>query len=177
MSRPLRMIYTRMYMKLSGFLILLAALAVTSTHRTLHAEEIDEKNYELQQGSSEFEAESNEVQSKMSQGAQRGIASESPQEKAQVLEFDKVNEKEARQSKKELFYKCVKGRELRWMRLYYMKNRKCKTVYSKEGSAKEMSTAYSYDSCEAVVSNIRKNLETAGYNCEEKILLGSLELK
>lgn len=80
-------------------------------------------------------------------------------------------------SKKELFYKCGKGNEVRWMRLYYLKNGKCKTVYSKEGDAKEVSTAYSYETCENVLNNIKKNLENGGYTCEEKILMGSLELE
>lgn len=79
--------------------------------------------------------------------------------------------------KKEVFYKCTRGKELRWMRLYYQKNGKCKTVYSKGGDAKEVSTAVGYDKCEEVMNNIKKNLEAGAYVCEEKVLMGALELE
>jgi hypothetical protein len=79
--------------------------------------------------------------------------------------------------KKEVFYKCTRGKELRWMRLYYQKNGKCKTVYSKGGDAKEVSAAVGYDKCEEVMNNIKKNLEAGAYVCEEKVLMGALELE
>jgi hypothetical protein len=78
--------------------------------------------------------------------------------------------------KKELFYKCVRGKELRWMRLNYLKNGKCKTVYSKEGNAKEVSKEVDHETCETILKNIKKNLESGGYSCEEKILMGALDL-
>jgi hypothetical protein len=80
-------------------------------------------------------------------------------------------------TKKEVFYKCTRGNELRWMRLYYQKNGKCKTVYSKGGDAKEVSTATGYKKCEDVLNNIKKNLEAGAYVCEEKVLMGALELE
>lgn len=80
-------------------------------------------------------------------------------------------------TKKEVFYKCTRGKELRWMRLYYQKNGKCKTVYSKGGDAREVSTAVGYETCENVLNNIKKNLEDGSYVCEEKVLMGSLELE
>lgn len=81
------------------------------------------------------------------------------------------------QTKKEVFYKCTRGKELRWMRLYYQKNGLCKTVYSKGGDAKEVSTAVGYETCENVLNNIKKNLEAGNYVCEEKVLMGSLEIE
>ena len=80
-------------------------------------------------------------------------------------------------TKKEVFYKCTRGKELRWMRLFYQKNGKCKTVYSKGGDAREVSTAVGYETCENVLNNIKKNLEDGAYVCEEKVLMGSLELE
>lgn len=80
-------------------------------------------------------------------------------------------------TKKEVFYKCTREKELRWIRLYYQKNGKCKTVYSKGGDAKEVSEASSYETCESVLNNIKKNLQDASYSCEEKILMGALELE
>lgn len=83
----------------------------------------------------------------------------------------------ASKTKKEVFYKCTRGKEMRWMRLYYQGNGKCKTVYSKGGDAKEVSTSTNYETCENVLNNIRKNLEEGAYSCEEKILMGALELE
>ena len=85
---------------------------------------------------------------------------------------------EAKKSKikKELFYKCVLGNELRWMRLNYLKNGHCQTTYSREGKAKDVSKAESYELCENVLKNIKLNLEKGGYVCEEKILMGNLNL-
>ena len=80
-------------------------------------------------------------------------------------------------TKKEVFYKCTRGNELRWMRLYYQKNGKCKTVYSKGGDAREVSTAVGYETCENVLNNIKKNLEDGAYVCEEKVLMGALEIE
>lgn len=80
-------------------------------------------------------------------------------------------------TKKEVFYKCTRGKELRWMRLYYQKNGKCKTVYSKGGDAKEVSSSVGYEACENVLNNIKRNLEAGAYVCEEKILMGSLEIE
>ena len=80
-------------------------------------------------------------------------------------------------TKKEVFYKCTRDKELRWMRLYYHKDGKCKTVYSKGGDAKEVSTGANYETCEGVLNNIKKNLEDGAYVCEEKILMGALEIE
>ena len=66
---------------------------------------------------------------------------------------------------------------MRWMRLYYQKNGRCKTVYSKGGDAKDVSTGLSYEICENVLNNIKKNLEQGSYVCEEKVLVGALELE
>lgn len=78
---------------------------------------------------------------------------------------------------KEIFYKCMKSREMRWMRIYYQKNGKCKTVYSKTGNAQEVAQGYSYTSCEDILNGIKKNLESGGFSCEEKILMGALNLE
>lgn len=80
-------------------------------------------------------------------------------------------------TKKEVFFKCTRGKELRWMRLYYQKNGRCKTVYSKGGDAKEVSTGLNYETCENVLNNIKKNLEAGSYICEEKVLIGALEIE
>lgn len=95
-----------------------------------------------------------------------------------VLESVPDNKPEKKTNiKKELFYKCVRGKEMRWMRLNYLKNGKCKTTYSREGDAKDVSQAEVYETCESVLNNIKKNLESGGYICEEKILMGTLNLE
>ena len=108
--------------------------------------------------------------------ADEGISHEEISSPSREIASEPVDSNSKKMSKKELFYKCGKGHEVRWMRLYYLKNGKCKTVYSKEGDAKEVSMAYSYATCENVLNNIKKNLENGGYTCEEKVLMGSLEL-
>lgn len=81
------------------------------------------------------------------------------------------------ETKKETFYKCTKGEEIRWIRLYKEANGKCKTVYSKNGNAEDVSEAKSYSWCEEVLNNVKKNLEKGGYSCEERALVGSLDLE
>lgn len=160
-------------MKLKGFFVFVAVMFVTFSQIMVHSEEVQ---HDLPVGQPYSEEEAEVLQTRISNGPTRNISSEEP-DKTQVLEVnEKILKKEPKQSRKELFYKCQKNREVRWIRLYYMKNGRCRTVYSKEGDAKEMSTAYSYESCESVVNNIKKNLENASYVCEEKVLMGSLEL-
>ena len=78
---------------------------------------------------------------------------------------------------KETFYKCIKGDQIRWIRLFREANGKCKTVYSKNGVAEDVSEAKSYSWCEEVLNNVKKNLEKGGYSCEERTLVGSIELE
>jgi hypothetical protein len=75
---------------------------------------------------------------------------------------------------KEIFYTCTKDKEMRWMRISYLSNGKCKTVYSKNGNATEVAQAATYDKCEETINNVKKNLESGGYVCKEKTLLGEL---
>lgn len=81
------------------------------------------------------------------------------------------------ETKKDLFYKCVKGDQIRWIRLYREASGKCKTVYSKNGVAEDVSEAKSFSWCEEVMNNVKKNLEKGGYACEERTLVGSIELE
>lgn len=92
---------------------------------------------------------------------------------------NKISEDKKEKSKKpkEVFYKCTKGKEMRWMRISYLKNGKCKTTYSKVGNAQQVAQAQNYSSCEGILNGIRKNLEAGGFKCEEKTLMGALDLE
>lgn len=82
----------------------------------------------------------------------------------------------ASETKKEVFYKCTREKEMRWMRINFLKNGKCKTTYSKSGNATEVATAKSYKNCEDILNNVKINLEKGGFKCEEKVLLGAIDL-
>ncbi len=97
------------------------------------------------------------------------------QQKVQAEQELELSSK-AKNEKKEIFYTCLKDKEMRWMRLTYLPSGKCKTVYSKKGNATEVVSAASYQKCEETIANVRKNLESGGYVCREKTLLGELEI-
>ncbi len=107
----------------------------------------------------------------------RDIASEENQKKTKVKAESETAIKENKTEKKELFYMCTKQRETRWLRLYNQSDGRCKTVYSKTGNAEEVSTAYNYEACEAVLKNIKENLEKGDFKCEEKTLMGALDIE
>lgn len=184
------------YRRLSGFFVFIIIFAIHSIHLPARAEgfrsEPRNNNFIIKDPAGE------ENFTKMSEHSRRGVASE-PSSVGEAAD-DKKNQEAARdgtsveklaekpvekplempaekKEKRELFYKCTKAREVRWIRVYYQKNGRCRTVYSKTGNAQEVSTAYNYASCEAVLKNIKENLEKGDFKCEEKILMGALELE
>ncbi|AZZ35891.1 hypothetical protein CIK05_03470 [Bdellovibrio sp. qaytius] len=85
----------------------------------------------------------------------------------QVLAADKNN----------MFVLCERQRDIRWMRVYSSNDGKCKTIYSKEGYSQVVSSATFYTQCEAVLNNIKKNVEGGGFKCREAVLANSIEIE
>jgi hypothetical protein len=65
----------------------------------------------------------------------------------------------------DLFYLCKNGKNTRWLRSHRLGNGKCQTSYSKDGYLQVISSATYFASCEAVLHNVRKNIEEGGYKC------------
>lgn len=176
------------YRRLSGFFVFAIIFAIHSVHIPVYAE-----GFRSEPRNDDFiikDPAGEQNFTKMSEHNGRGIASE-PSSTGKIPEdkkiqetatdeksVDKLAEKPTeKKEKRELFYKCTKEREVRWIRVYYQKDGRCRTVYSKTGNAQEVSTAYNYASCEAVLKNIKENLEKGDFKCEEKVLMGALELE
>jgi len=85
----------------------------------------------------------------------------------QVLAADKNN----------VFVLCERQRDVRWMRVFSSSDGKCKTVYSKDGYSQVVSSATFYSSCEAVLLNVKKNVEGGGFKCREAVLANFVEIE
>lgn len=85
----------------------------------------------------------------------------------QVLAADKNNE----------FVICERQRDVRWIRVFSSSDGKCKTVYSKDGYSQVVSSATFYSSCEAVLLNVKKNVEGGGFKCREAVLANFVEIE
>lgn len=79
--------------------------------------------------------------------------------------------------KNNLFVLCDRQRDIRWLRVFSSSDGKCKTVYSKDGYSQVVSSATFYSSCEAVLNNVRKNVEGGGFKCREAQLSGFIEIE
>lgn len=79
--------------------------------------------------------------------------------------------------KNNMFVLCERQRDIRWMRVFSSSDGKCKTVYSKDGYSQVVSSATFYSSCEAVLVNVRKNVEGGGFKCREAVLSGYTEIE
>ncbi|MBY0452634.1 MAG: hypothetical protein K2P92_06335 [Bdellovibrionaceae bacterium] len=64
----------------------------------------------------------------------------------------------------DIFFLCKNTKSTRWLRAY-RQNGKCVTTYSKEGYLQVISSATYFASCEAVLHNVRKNIEEGGFKC------------
>jgi len=69
-----------------------------------------------------------------------------------------------------VFLVCERHKEVRWLRIYTGSDGKCKSVYSKEGFSQVVSSATYFASCEAVLNNVKKNIEDGGFKCKEQKL-------
>lgn len=85
----------------------------------------------------------------------------------QILAADKNN----------MFVLCERQRDVRWMRVFSSSDGKCKTVYSKDGYSQVVSSATFYSSCEAVLLNVKKNVEGGGFKCREAVLTNFVEIE
>lgn len=85
----------------------------------------------------------------------------------QILAADKNN----------MFVLCERQRDVRWMRVFSSSDGKCKTVYSKDGYSQVVSSATFYSSCEAVLLNVKKNVEGGGFKCREAVLANFVEIE
>jgi len=72
--------------------------------------------------------------------------------------------------KNSLFLVCERHKEVRWLRVFTAADGKCKSVYSKEGYSQVVSSATYFSSCEAVMMNVKKNIEDGGFKCKEQKL-------
>ncbi len=79
--------------------------------------------------------------------------------------------------KNNMFVLCERQRDVRWMRVFSSSDGKCKTVYSKDGYSQVVSSATFYSSCEAVLNNVKKNVEGGGFKCREAVLSGYTEIE
>lgn len=79
--------------------------------------------------------------------------------------------------KNNMFVLCERQRDIRWMRVFSSSDGKCKTVYSKDGYSQVVSSATFYSSCEAVLNNVKKNVEGGGFKCREAVLSGYTEIE
>lgn len=71
----------------------------------------------------------------------------------------------AEEANQDIFYLCKNTKSTRWLRAYRLDNGKCMTTYSKEGYLQVISSATYFASCEAVLHNVRKNIEEGGFKC------------
>lgn len=78
--------------------------------------------------------------------------------------------------KNHIFLVCERQKDIRWLRVFSSGDGKCKTVYSKDGYTQVVSSATFYASCEAVMLNVKKNIEEGGFKCKEEKLASLIEI-
>lgn len=79
--------------------------------------------------------------------------------------------------KSSIFVLCKRGKEVRWLRAFKTDIGKCKTHYSKEGYLQIISSATFFSSCEAVLENVKKNLEEGSFKCTSREVLSIDEIQ
>jgi len=72
--------------------------------------------------------------------------------------------------KNNIFLVCERHKEVRWLRTFTAADGKCKSIYSKEGYSQVVSSATYFSSCEAVLLNVKKNIEDGGFKCRDQKL-------
>ncbi len=80
-------------------------------------------------------------------------------------------------NKNNIFMICSRQKEVRWLRAFKLENGRCKTYYSKEGYVQVVSAGSYFSSCEAVLLNVKLNIEEGGFKCAEKALTSMVELE
>jgi hypothetical protein len=79
--------------------------------------------------------------------------------------------------KSNIFLKCKRDKNIRWLHAFKLENGKCKTYYSKEGYLQVISSATFFSSCEGVLQSVRKNIEEGGFKCQETSSVQVTELE
>ncbi|MFZ3231921.1 MAG: hypothetical protein WA160_17065 [Pseudobdellovibrio sp.] len=79
--------------------------------------------------------------------------------------------------KSDIFLKCKRDKNIRWLRAFRLENGKCKTYYSKEGYLQVVSSATFFASCEGVLQSVRKNIEEGGFKCQEMSSVQVVEIE
>lgn len=77
----------------------------------------------------------------------------------------------------DIFFLCKNPKYTRWLRAYKLDNGKCMTTYSKDGYLQVISSATYFASCEAVLHNVRKNIEEGGFKCNRLETYSYLDLE
>lgn len=72
---------------------------------------------------------------------------------------------------------CTRQKEIRWVRVSSSGDGKCKTLYSKDGFIQVVSSATFFTPCEAVMQNIKRNIEDGGFKCELKKMNSMIEIE
>ncbi|XGC81608.1 hypothetical protein ACES2L_03830 [Bdellovibrio bacteriovorus] len=62
---------------------------------------------------------------------------------------------------------CKNNKTVRTLRVEMGKDEKCRAIYTKQGVDETIGSGQNVDSCVEFVSNVRKNLEEAKWNCRE----------
>lgn len=73
-----------------------------------------------------------------------------------------------------VFYMCRNRKVVRTIQIK-KDNGSCVTLYTKMGVDREMASGKSYDSCMRVMTNIKENIEKAGWKCKAVETAGSSE--
>lgn len=78
----------------------------------------------------------------------------------------KVTIEAASQNSTDILCVCKRNHSTRWLRAYKLDDGKCNTVYSKDGYLQIVGSGSYFSSCEAVLFNVKKNLEEGGFVCD-----------
>jgi hypothetical protein len=65
------------------------------------------------------------------------------------------------------FFLCSNKKITRTLRIDILPDKSCQTVYTKAGVDKTIASATHLESCEKILTNVKANLEEAGWNCRK----------
>lgn len=65
------------------------------------------------------------------------------------------------------YFLCSNKKIIRTLRIEMLPDKSCQTQYTKAGIDKIIASGTQLESCEKVLSNVKKNLESAGWNCRK----------
>lgn len=65
------------------------------------------------------------------------------------------------------YWMCKNKKEVRTIRVHINKENICSTIYSKQGSEKNVGSGRNHDSCIGFLNSIKTNLEKSSWNCRD----------